>query len=452
MFTPAFFVFSDEAFSSTANSATGNHAAASRAVCNRFENGQIIFYATLYDAFEACSGISIDEPDEIILLADMILESPIIIPDGKHIRLVSDSERTIARGKSLIDYPLFWIEGNDASFSLGNDDMKGSITLDGAYLNDPSIEAKAPLISVNGLDSTCVMYDKITLQNNYNIADTDGSILYQYGAGVLVRTYEYDQESPAEFIMKGGVIQSNINNSQNVRPFGGGVLILTGGAFTMEGGIIMNNSASRIGGGVCIDGDLASFKKTGGIIYGEDAPEAYRNIAIKGMGNPKHYGHAISSWSDDNRSAQYRNNTVGEDDHLSYIDSPTGNAVFGKGDHWDNPSKEIRKRLTIIILSVILLAAALLFASKKIRYQMQKIFVKTQDEDLNGLFHGDLVSQFTPREKEVFILLLSDMSIKEIAAALHVSYSSAYFHSQNIYKKLDVKNQTELLIHYLKSK
>jgi DNA-binding CsgD family transcriptional regulator len=44
------------------------------------------------------------------------------------------------------------------------------------------------------------------------------------------------------------------------------------------------------------------------------------------------------------------------------------------------------------------------------------------------------------------------MSIKEIATALHVSYSSAYYHSQNIYKKLDVKNQTELLINHFKSK
>ena len=50
----------------------------------------------------------------------------------------------------------------------------------------------------------------------------------------------------------------------------------------------------------------------------------------------------------------------------------------------------------------------------------------------------------TPREMEVFTLLLTDMSFKQIAAALEVSDNTVRFHSKNLYRKMNVQSRTEL--------
>ena len=50
----------------------------------------------------------------------------------------------------------------------------------------------------------------------------------------------------------------------------------------------------------------------------------------------------------------------------------------------------------------------------------------------------------TPRETEVFTMLLTDASPKQIAASLGVSYSTVNFHSKNLYRKLNIHSRTEL--------
>jgi DNA-binding CsgD family transcriptional regulator len=52
----------------------------------------------------------------------------------------------------------------------------------------------------------------------------------------------------------------------------------------------------------------------------------------------------------------------------------------------------------------------------------------------------------SPRETEVCKLLLTDLSLKNIASYFKISYSGANFHVQNIYRKLDVQSRTELLV------
>jgi DNA-binding CsgD family transcriptional regulator len=54
----------------------------------------------------------------------------------------------------------------------------------------------------------------------------------------------------------------------------------------------------------------------------------------------------------------------------------------------------------------------------------------------------------TPREKEVFNLLLSSFTAKQIAKKMKLSISSINFHSQNIYRKLDIQSRAELLVKY----
>ena len=54
----------------------------------------------------------------------------------------------------------------------------------------------------------------------------------------------------------------------------------------------------------------------------------------------------------------------------------------------------------------------------------------------------------TPREVEIFTLLLTDMSFKQISAALNISNNTISFHSKNLYRKLNIQSRTELFAQY----
>lgn len=51
----------------------------------------------------------------------------------------------------------------------------------------------------------------------------------------------------------------------------------------------------------------------------------------------------------------------------------------------------------------------------------------------------------SPREKEVLKLLIDGLHIKDIAKHLYISIETVRFHFKNIYRKLKVKNQAELV-------
>jgi DNA-binding CsgD family transcriptional regulator len=54
----------------------------------------------------------------------------------------------------------------------------------------------------------------------------------------------------------------------------------------------------------------------------------------------------------------------------------------------------------------------------------------------------------TPREKELFTLLRTDMSPKEIFSELKISRGTYNFHSTNLYRKLGIQSRTELMVKY----
>jgi diguanylate cyclase (GGDEF)-like protein len=55
----------------------------------------------------------------------------------------------------------------------------------------------------------------------------------------------------------------------------------------------------------------------------------------------------------------------------------------------------------------------------------------------------------TPREQEVFTMLLDGKAPKEIAFTLKVSYDTVGFHKKNLYRKLGVQSRAELFARYL---
>jgi DNA-binding CsgD family transcriptional regulator len=412
---------------------------------SRTDGVTVHYYASLHEAFDSATGTSIDTPDEITVLSDIILDEPIIIDTAKHIRLVTaDGNRTIQRGSGNLEYPLFWLIGDSATLTLGKPNMKNNLIIDGGYLNTPSIEARAPLITINGRNSKLIMYDKVFLQNNYSNAHCASSDTYRNGAGIFIRTVADDLENQAEFIMKGGTIQGNINNQQNPTPCGGGVFIAGFGFFIMEGGVIMNNTAYRSGGGFHTGG-RGTFKKTGGIIYGSDAPVGYRNTVIDGTSHPIIYGHALCAAYTLKYEELYafRDDTVGENESLTFIGDPVlaNLDLFGKGDKWSR-SNEIQNKINrfwwiIAIASVLALGGILfLFIVKRKRQAIPAGAIKP-------------AVKLSPREREIFNLLLTDLSTKQIADKLGLSYSGVNFHIQNLYRKLKLQSRTELLTKFV---
>ena len=412
---------------------------AENTVASRMEGDTIHYYATLHEAVDAASGLSIDNPDVITLLADITVNAPLIIEDRKHIALIpGNGSRTISRAYDFLDYPVIWLRGDSASLSLGLTTNSSQVSngyeliIDGGYKQHPPIEAHAVLVAVSGPGSKLIMHNNVFLQNNMNNSRTSVNTYYQYGAGVLIRTLDDLSSRPAEFIMRGGSILGNINNVQNAPAYGGGVYINGFGIFTMEGGNIHNNTAQRAGGGVFIY-STGTYKKTGGIIQG--------NIAIDGVGDSRFFGHSVFIGSADTNFFRYRNDTVGENDMLSYTGSLSGSGVFGEGERWSQPRAVLSNYVFFIIFAVLALGLFFFFfirQNAKPRHLTAEQRLKIPDPGV----------KLSPREREVFDLFLSGQTAKQAAQTLGISISSINFHSENMYRKLGIQSRTELLVKF----
>jgi DNA-binding CsgD family transcriptional regulator len=210
----------------------------------------------------------------------------------------------------------------------------------------------------------------------------------------------------------------------------------------MEGGVIMDNTAYYLGGGF-LTGSRGTFKKTGGIIYGSDAPDGYRNIALDGGGTPKTYGHAVVVAIFD-PAYQFRDDTVGENDNLSYQGVARGNGTFGEGEKWDNPNKAFWRMLIAVILPVLALGVGVFLVYRKITLKKMMKIAREAKETASGNIFKNV--KLTDREKEVGVLLLSELSMTQIAVVMHIAYTTADYHVKKLYRKMGVQSRTELLV------
>lgn len=79
-------------------------------------------------------------------------------------------------------------------------------------------------------------------------------------------------------------------------------------------------------------------------------------------------------------------------------------------------------------------------SEKKTDYEKQ---VSLSDDD-----RQKRIISLTPREHDLFLLLLEGYTLKESATQLSVKYSTANTHMTSIYKKLNVNSRAELIINY----
>lgn len=81
----------------------------------------------------------------------------------------------------------------------------------------------------------------------------------------------------------------------------------------------------------------------------------------------------------------------------------------------------------------------LILEEKKEEYPLEK-------QDTDG--KKELIAHLTPREHELYLILLEGYTLKESAEQLLIKYSTANTHMTSIYKKLEVKSRAELIIKY----
>lgn len=69
--------------------------------------------------------------------------------------------------------------------------------------------------------------------------------------------------------------------------------------------------------------------------------------------------------------------------------------------------------------------------------------------EVSNKISGFMKNELTKREKEVISILIKGKSNEQIAKNLHVSVNTIRTHLSSSFKKLNVKNRTELVIKYI---
>lgn len=217
--------------------------------------------------------------------------------------------------------------------------------------------------------------------------------------------------------------------------------------------------------------DLVPYNQ--GLVYFLDE---HRNVVFQHLVNIK------NRWS--NLYLDYYSNFGGEELNLSTSVDETAGEIFVKLIVWENePMNEfltdyimargVRYSLAFVLFDQTGLArvAFSLDRSNKACFTENEItLLKLALAPLSGMFKNFFTSPMaipgskkvvqtaaidtllTSREQEVVHLLCQGLAPARVASALHISTSTAYKHIANIYKKLHVSSQQELLVRVLNSR
>ncbi len=84
------------------------------------------------------------------------------------------------------------------------------------------------------------------------------------------------------------------------------------------------------------------------------------------------------------------------------------------------------------------------------RPEKREVFpAESESQQAPSPVSGDArLATLTPREREVFELLIQGKKMREVAEALGVKLTTVSFHSTALYKKLDVHDRPQLILRY----
>ncbi len=134
------------------------------------------------------------------------------------------------------------------------------------------------------------------------------------------------------------------------------------------------------------------------------------------------------------------------------------NSVLGLG--FDHIYSNIKIDYNILVFAIILIAVCICILLIPILYK--KLFDTDWSDGFRQLNmpeyeeHAAAVDELdklkdlglTTREREIFILLLTDDSPKMIAGKLKISSATVNFHTNNLYRKLNIQSRTQLFADY----
>jgi DNA-binding CsgD family transcriptional regulator len=83
--------------------------------------------------------------------------------------------------------------------------------------------------------------------------------------------------------------------------------------------------------------------------------------------------------------------------------------------------------------------------------KMPEVRIQLKNSGASGLaeqFKHNQIHSLTPREYELYELLLAGNTLKECAQLLSIRYSTANTHMTSVYRKLGIRSRAELLINY----
>lgn len=85
---------------------------------------------------------------------------------------------------------------------------------------------------------------------------------------------------------------------------------------------------------------------------------------------------------------------------------------------------------------------------KRMRSALRPAEHEAVEAAVGALSDDDRLATLTPREREVFALLIQGKKQREIAGQLNVQPTTVSFHTQSLYRKLEIHDRAQLILHY----
>jgi len=122
--------------------------------------------------------------------------------------------------------------------------------------------------------------------------------------------------------------------------------------------------------------------------------------------------------------------------------------------YFDSPNKFLAFGVVLVLVSVSLLLLPLMQKKLFEADWTDGLYLKDMEEYSVPFSQTEAINvqnnlDLTPREEEIFTILLTGKAPKEIAYTLKVSYYTVLFHQKNLYRKLGIQSRAELFAKYL---
>ena len=121
--------------------------------------------------------------------------------------------------------------------------------------------------------------------------------------------------------------------------------------------------------------------------------------------------------------------------------------------YFDGPDKVLAFGIVLVLVCLCLLFMPLIQKQLFNADWTDGLYLRDMEEYSRPLAETEKINDknqldLTPREKEIFTMLLDGTAPKEIGFTLKVSYHTICFHQKNLYRKLGIQSRAELFARY----